>query len=225
MALVFSCGRRQRVGQPRDAVSDPGFGSPVNKPPKYQPTCCCTRNDQRIRASAAASTARVCCRRRRAPQSSRSYWKFPSCASRIDALIHPAPCVWAEYLRGQLVRREKPAAGFRSRSNTPEATLLQGISGTPLRVPPSSPAALCRARRTSASRHRQGPDPPKHRPEKAAGEVTLGQQERVIACAPDQPSTLRRCCTAAAHADSWHSPDAEWSGRRSRYRPGARDSA
>src|SRR5450759_300501 len=39
----------------------------------------------------------------------------------------------------------------------------------------------------STGRHGQRPDPPEHRPEQAAGQVALGQQQPAIACVRHQP--------------------------------------
>jgi hypothetical protein len=51
----------------------------------------------------------------------------------------------------------------------------------------SSPTVSGNARR-STGRHGQRPDPLEHRPERASGQVALGQQQPVVAGVLDRPS-------------------------------------
>jgi hypothetical protein len=102
-------------------------------------------------------------------------------ASRSAPLYTKRPSAWAGCVRGSCFQLPTPSAAFTLRSHMPEATGCQGISWTPLPCCAlSSPAVLRSARRTSARRQRQGPDPLQHRPEQASGQMTLRQQQPVV---------------------------------------------
>ena len=98
-------------------------------------------------------------------------------------LYSSRPSAWAGCVRGPFVRLPPPSAGFTWRSHVPEATWFWGLSRTPLPCcARSSPPVLHSARRTSsACRHRQGPDPLQHRPDQAPRQVTLRQEQPVVA--------------------------------------------
>ena len=100
-------------------------------------------------------------------------------ASRSAPLYTKRPSAWAGCVRGSWCQLPTPSAAFTLRSHMPEATGRQGISWTPLPCC-ASPAVLRSARRTSARRQRQGPDPLQHRPEQASGQMTARQQQPVV---------------------------------------------
>jgi hypothetical protein len=116
------------------------------------------------------------------PEEIRAYQPgFPFWPSRSAPLYTKRPSAWAGCVRGPFVRLPTPSAAFTLRSDVPEATGCQGISWTPLPCCAlSSPAVLRSARRTSARRQRQGPDPLQHRPEQASGQMALRQQQPVV---------------------------------------------
>jgi hypothetical protein len=76
-------------------------------------------------------------------------------------------------LVGSVAHHETGAPDLESTPDEPtSSTVLAYLT----RVAPSLRWTASVSRRPSAGRHRQGPDPLEHRPEQAAGQVTLRQQ-------------------------------------------------
>ena len=122
-----------------------------------------------------------------------SHLGFPFWPSQSAQLYTKRSSASAGCVRGPCFKLPTPCAGFTVHSAV-ELT-GSGSGRVPGHFSDTSPC-LCSfcvrpapERPPSAYRHRQGPDPLQHRPEQAAGQVALGQQEPVVVRVLHQPPT------------------------------------